>query len=69
MAIRIRLEQIERGRVLRELINWYESGQRNFARRFDDLRRRSQRAAARAKLGPKDIDRLIREARTHRAKA
>jgi len=68
-ATKIRLEQIERGPVLKEIIRWYECTQRDAANRLDALRRRSRRAAQCAGIGPADIDRLIREVRADRGKA
>lgn len=65
-STRIRLDRIERGEILKELIAWYER-QRNFARRFNRLRRQTKREASKAGIGPGVIDRLIREVRSQRA--
>lgn len=65
---KIRLEQIEEGRTLRRLVQWFRLTMPPFAARLDDLRARSRRAAARAHISPKHIDRLIANVRSQRAK-
>lgn len=67
---KIRLEQIENGRILKELVTWFKiSGAREpFAKRFNRLRTRSRAAAARAGLRAADVSRLIADVRSRRAK-
>ena len=61
---KIRLEQIEEGRTLRRLVQWFRVSAPSFPARLNDLRRRSRRAAARAGVTAKDVDRLIAEVRS-----
>lgn len=65
----VRLDQIERGNILRELIAWYETQQVAFARRLNALRARSRRAAVKAGFTSRDIEQLVREARALQVKA
>jgi hypothetical protein len=68
---KIRLEQIEDGRILKQLITWFKisSVQEPFAKRFNRLRTRSRAGAKHAGIGPADVPRLIADVRSHRAKA
>lgn len=65
---KIRLEQIENGRVLKQLVLWFRSSPGSFPARLDALRARSRAAARRAGVSLKDVDRLILEVRSRRAK-
>jgi len=66
---KIRLEQIEEGRILKQLVLWFRSAPRSFPTRLNALRIRSRAAARRAGITLKDVDRLIAEVRSRRAKA
>ena len=65
---KIPLEQIEQGRVLRQLIQWFKISPPSFPTRFNALRSRSRHAAERAGIRPADINRLIADVRSRRAK-
>ena len=64
---RIRLQQIEDGQTLKQMVLWFRSSRRQFPARLNALRARSRRAASRAGIGQKDIDRLVAEVRLRRA--
>lgn len=64
---RIRLEEIEDGQTLKQMILWFRSSKRSFSSRWNELRIRTRAAAKRAGIGPKDVDRLIAEVRARRA--
>ena len=66
---KIRFEQIEEGRVLKQLVQWFKISHQAFPQRFNTLRAQTRRAAHQAGIRPKDISRLIAQARSHRAKA
>lgn len=66
--MKIRLDQLEEGQVLRELVTWFRVSRPSFPARLTSLRRRSRQAAQRAGVSPKDIDRLICEVRSRRAR-
>ena len=68
---KIRLEQIENGRTLRQLVRWFKVAHLAMPPRANTLRTlraTSRRAAQRAGIGPQDIPRLIAEVRARRAK-
>ncbi len=65
---KIRLEQIENGRTLKQLGLWFRRSQQPFPSRFNALRRRTRAAATRAGLGRHDVDRLIAAVRSRRAR-
>jgi len=65
---RIRLDQIEEGRILKQLVYWFKISDQTFPRRFNALRTRSRAAAKRAGFRLKDVPRLIADARSRRAK-
>ena len=67
-ATKIRLEQIENGRILKQLVQWFKISDQTFPRRLNALRNRSQIAAQRTGIGPKDVARLITAVRSRRAK-
>ncbi|MDP3723306.1 MAG: hypothetical protein Q8R91_07410 [Candidatus Omnitrophota bacterium] len=66
---KIRLQQLEDGQILKQLVQWFKISHVEFPERFNSLRVRTRRAVERAGLGPKDVDRLIAEVRSRRAKA
>ena len=65
---KIRFEQIEEGRILKQLVQWFKISNRAFPQRFNTLRAQTRRAAQQAGIGPKDIPRLMAQVRSHRAK-
>ena len=67
-ATRIRLDQIEEGRILKQLVYWFKISDQTFPQRFNALRARSLAAAKRAGVRPKDVPRLIADVRSRRAK-
>jgi hypothetical protein len=66
---KIRLEQIENGRTLKQLVQWFKISHQTFPKRLDALRIRTRRAARQAGLEPGEVDRLIARVRSRRAKA
>ena len=68
-ATKIRLQQLEDGQILRQLVQWFKISHQEFPQRFNSLRARTRRAAERAGVNPKNTSRLIAHARSHRAKA
>ena len=65
---KIRLEQIENGRILKQLVHWFKISDQTFPTRLNALQTRSLAAAKRAGIRPKDLPRLIAEVRSRRAK-
>ena len=65
---KIPLERIEGGQVLKQLVIWFRRSPQSFAARLDTLRTRSRLAAKRAGISRRDVDRLITDVRSRRAK-
>lgn len=65
---KIRLEQIENGRILKQLVLWFRASPQAFPARLNALRARTRSAARRAGITLKDVDHLIAEVRSRRAK-
>ena len=66
---RIKLDQIEGGKTLRKLIEWYKKENKNsFMWRFKNLRERTLKSAEKAGYRSQDIERLIAEIRTESGK-
>ncbi len=64
---KIRFEQIEQGRVLKQLVEWFKISHQAFPQRFNTLRDKTRRAARAAGIGPQGIPRLIAQTRSRRA--
>ena len=66
--VKIPLQRIEEGRVLKQLVQWFKISSRTSSLQLNALRRRSRLAATRTGLRSKDIPALIAHVRSRRAK-